>query len=357
MSLKPYVPGHSGADHNAKLIYLCSNENPLGASPRAREAIIEFAGRLASYPDGGATALREAIARKFGLDTNCIAVGNGSDELLEMLAAAYIGDGDEGLYTQYGFLVYPIAITAAGGVAVCAPEKDLRVDVDAVLARVSEKTKLVYITNPGNPTGSYIPFEEVKRLHAGLPAHVLLVLDAAYAEYVNRNDYAAGIELVASAENVVMTRTFSKVYGLAGLRVGWMFGPREVVDVINRIRGPFNVNAGAQAAAVAALADDAFVARSVEVNTAGLAYLTAELEALGLTVSPSVTNFILIHFPDQDGLRAAEAERYLRSHGLLLRGVAAYGLPGALRLTIGTEDANRKVVDVLKQFLSGHRTS
>src|SRR3712207_4575115 len=264
--------------------------------------------------------------------------GAGSDELLSLLTTAYVGPGDEGVFTEHGFLVYRIAILAAGGTPVVAKERDLTADVDAILACITERTRIVFLANPNNPTGTYLPFDEVKRLHAGLPPHVLLVLDAAYAEYVRRNDYASGLELVATAENVVMTRTFSKIYGLAALRLGWMVGPAHVVDAVNRIRGPFNVNGAAIAAGVAAIADDAHVAAAGAHNDEWLPWLTREIGALGLAVTPSVGNFLLVHFPTASGRTAKDADAFLTSRGLVLRRVDPYGLPNALRLTIGTAE-------------------
>ncbi|AWM85740.1 histidinol-phosphate transaminase [Microvirga sp. 17 mud 1-3] len=350
LKIEAYVPGKSAAAGVSKIHKLSSNETPLGPSPKAIEAIRSF-DHLELYPDGSATALREAIAAKYGLDAGRIVCGAGSDELLALLTHAYVGPGDEGIFSEHGFLVYRIAILAAGGVPVVAPEKDYRADVDAILARVTPKTRIVFLANPNNPTGTYLPFDEVKRLHAGLPPNVLLVLDAAYAEYVRRNDYEAGLELVATAENVVMTRTFSKIYGLANLRIGWMVAPAHIVDAVNRIRGPFNVNGPALAAAVAAIQDDAHVAKSIEHNETWLAWLTREIEALGLTVTPSVGNFLLIHFPREEGRTAKDADAFLTSRGLILRRIDGYGLPHALRLTIGDEEANRLLVATLREFL------
>jgi hypothetical protein len=236
MSIDAYVPGKSAAPAGVKVHKLSSNETPLGPSPKAVEAASTAMGKLAYYPDGSTTRLRDAIAHKFGLDPARIVCGNGSDELLSLLTLSYVGPGDEGVFCEHGFLVYRIAILAAGGTPVVAKERELTADVDAILAAVTPRTKIVYLANPNNPTGTYISFEEVKRLHSGLPPHVLLVLDAAYAEYVRRNDYAAGLELVMTSENVVMTRTFSKIHGLAQLRLGWMFAPAHVVDAVNRIR-------------------------------------------------------------------------------------------------------------------------
>ena len=305
------------------------------------------------YPDGGSTAVREAIARKFGLDPARIVCGAGSDELLNLLTQAYIGPGDEGVFTEHGFLVYKIAIMAAGGVPVVAAETALTADVDAILACVTARTRIVFLANPNNPTGTYLPFEEVKRLHAGLPTRVLLVLDAAYAEYVRRNDYASGLELVATSENVVMTRTFSKIYGLAGLRLGWMVGPAHVIDVANRIRGPFNVSAPAIAAGIAAVEDEAHVAAAIAHNEEWLPRVTAAIEALGLAVTPSVGNFVLIHFPPEEGRSARDADAFLSARGLVLRQVGAYGLPDALRMTIGSAEANEAVIAALGDFVAG----
>jgi histidinol-phosphate aminotransferase len=353
LSIEAYVPGKSKAPAGVKLHKLSSNETPLGPSPRAIEAYKAAAEALELYPDGGAEKLRSAIAGRYGLDPARIVCGAGSDELLSYLANAYLGPGDEGLYSEHGFLVYRIATLAAGATPVIAKEKNFTTDVDAMLAAVTPKTRMVFLANPNNPTGTYLPFEEVKRLHAGLPANVLLVLDAAYAEYVHRNDYAAGIELVATSENVVMTRTFSKIHGLANLRIGWMVGPAGIVDVVNRIRGPFNMNGPALAAGVAAMEDRAHEDKAVLHNTEWLAKVSAGLKALGLEVTPSVGNFVLVHFPEEAGKRAPDADAFLTRRGIILRRMDAYGLPNALRLTIGSEEANLAVLAAFEAFLAG----
>jgi histidinol-phosphate aminotransferase len=352
LDIVPYIPGKSTAPGVAKVFKLSSNETPLGPGEDAIAAYRAAGEHLQDYPDGSASALREAIGAVYGLDPARIVCGAGSDDILNMLARAYLTDGDEAIHTTHGFLVYPIATLGTGATPVVAPENEFTADVDAILARVTGKTRIVFLANPNNPTGTYIPFDEVKRLQRSLPANVLLVLDAAYAEYVRRNDYESGIELVATTDNVVMTRTFSKIYGLAALRLGWMYGPAHVVDAVNRIRGPFNVNAPAIAAGIAAIRDSAHVERSREHNSRWLAWLTDEIGKLGLKVTPSVANFVLIHFPETKGRTAKEADAFLTKRGIVLRQVGAYKLPNALRMTVGSEEANRLVVKALAEFLA-----
>jgi histidinol-phosphate aminotransferase len=351
LDIQAYVPGKSDAPGAAKVFKLSSNETPLGASANVIAAYRSVGDHLEDYPDGSASALREAIGQAFGLDPDRIVCGAGSDDLLNLLARAYLSDGDEAIHTTHGFLVYPIATLGTGAKPIAAPETNFTADVDAILAHVTAKTKLVFLANPNNPTGTYIPFDEVKRLQKALPAKVLLVLDAAYAEYVRRNDYESGIELVATTDNVVMTRTFSKIYGLAALRLGWIYGPAHVVDAINRIRGPFNVNGPAIAAGIAAIRDTAHVEQAREHNARWLAWLTDEIPKLGLTVTPSVANFVLIHFPQVKDHTAKDADAFLIQRGLVLRRVGAYKLPNALRMTVGSEEANRLVVKALAEFL------
>jgi histidinol-phosphate aminotransferase len=351
LDIAPYVPGKSTAPGVAKVFKLSSNETPLGPSANAIAAYRAVGEHLEDYPDGAASELRDAIGAAFGLDPDRIVCGAGSDDLLNLLARAYLSDGDEAIYTTHGFLVYPIATMGTGAKAIAAPETNFTADVDAILKAVTPRTKIVFLANPNNPTGTYIPFDEVKRLRKGLPLNVLLVLDAAYAEYVQRNDYESGIELVATTDNVVMTRTFSKIYGLAALRLGWMYGPAQVVDAINRIRGPFNVNGPAIAAGVAAIRDTAHVEKARTHNTRWLAWLSEEIGKLGLAVTPSAANFVLIHFPEAKGRTAKDADAFLTKRGLILRQVGAYKLPNALRMSVGTEEANRLTVQALKEFL------
>lgn len=352
LDIAPYVPGDDRSPAR-RVFKLSSNETPLGASAAAIEAYKSNADALHVYPDGGARTLREAIAAAYGLNRERIVCGCGSDEILSLLAQTYLAAGDEAIFTEHGFLVYKIAILAAGATPVVAPETDETANVDAILERVSEKTKIVFLANPNNPTGTYIPHSEVRRLHAGLPASTLLVLDAAYAEYVRRNDYESGVELAGQADNVIMTRTFSKIYGLANLRLGWAYGPAAIIDALNRTRGPFNVTGPAQAAGVAALGDRAHVEAAVAHNDTWLAWLREELTGLGLRVTPSIGNFVLIHFPDRAGKDAAAADRMLREKGLVLRRVGAYGFPNALRMSVGSEEANRAVIAELAAFLEG----
>src|SRR6202162_4206908 len=350
LDIAPYIPGKSSAPGVAKVFKLSSNETPLGPGASTIEAYRAVAEHLEDYPDGSALGLREAIGDVFGLDPARIVCGAGSDDLLNLIARAYLTDGDEAIHTTHGFLVYPIATLGTGAKPIAAPEKNFTADVDAILKCVSPRTKVIFLANPNTPTGTYIPFDEVKRLHRSLPGNVLLVLDAAYAEYVRRNDYESGIELVATTDNVVMCRTFSKIYGLAALRLGWMYGPAHVVDAINRIRGPFNVNAPAIAAGIAAMADTAHQERSREHNTRWLAWLSEEIGKLGLAVTPSVANFVLIHFPESKGRTATDADAFLSKRGLILRQVGGYKLPNALRMSVGTEEANRLGVKALAGF-------
>jgi histidinol-phosphate aminotransferase len=353
LEIDPYVPGESRLPAGIKPIKLSSNETPLGPSPKAVAAFREVAGELERYPDGTATALRAAIAARYGLNADRIVCGAGSDELLTMLAHAYLGPGDEAVFTEHGFLLYRIIVLANGATPVVAPETNYRTDVDAILARVTERTKLVFLANPNNPTGTYVSFDEVRSLRARLPSNVLLVLDAAYAEYVRRNDYEAGIELVATTQNTVMTRTFSKIHGLAGLRLGWAYCPEAVADVLNRIRGPFNVSIPALAAGAAAIADKGHEEASAAHNERWMPWLSAEIEKLGLKVTPSVANFVLVHFPKDAARGADAADRFLKQRAIIVRKVAAYGLPDCLRVTIGTEADNRAVVAALTDFLGG----
>lgn len=344
-----YVPGaHGDNDGGVPPAVLSANENPLGPSPNAIAAFGE-ARALHRYPDGGAVDLRNALGARFDLDPNKIVCGAGSDELITMLVRCYVGEGDEVLQSQHGFLMYGITARTVGATPVLAPETDLRTDVDALLAHVTDRTRVCFVANPNNPTGTYISRAELRRLREGLRDDILLAVDAAYSEYVETPDYSDGRDLVDEYENVVMLRTFSKMFGLASLRLGWCYAPDGVTDALNRVRGPFNVSAPAQAAGVAALADKNHAAESKRHNDAQLKRLAGALGQLGLTVPPSVGNFLLAGFNDPE--TAKKANRHLESTGVIVRAVAAYGLPEYLRITVGTADENDRLLDALTDFL------
>lgn len=350
LDIAPYVGGKSTAGAGVRVVKLSSNETPLGASPAAIAAYKEAATTLHRYPDGAATKLREAIGEVYNLPPEQIICGAGSDELIGLLVHAYVSAGDEVLISEHGFLMYKIYAQSVGAKVVSAPEKNLQTDVDALLAAVTAKTKIVFIANPNNPTGSYISASEMKRLRDGLPENILLAIDDAYCEYASASNYSDGSELVRSSENVVMLRTFSKIYGLSALRLGWMFAPTNIIDIINRIRGPFNVSTPAIMAGIAAMRDIEFTASTKEFNSKWLAWLATEITKLGLKVYPSIGNFILVEFPPQNHTSAA-ANAFLMERGLIVREVANYGLPNCLRITIGLEEDNKTVVATLKEFL------
>jgi histidinol-phosphate aminotransferase len=351
LDIAPYVGGESKASGLARVIRLASNESALGPSPLAMEAYRAAAAELHRYPDGGSVALRQALGKRHGLDPERIVCGTGSDELISLLARAYSGAGDEVIYSRHGFLMYKIAAQSAGARPVAVPEKNLTADVDAILARVTDKTRLVFLANPNNPTGTYLSRDALRRLHKGLPPAALLIVDAAYAEFVARNDYEPGIELVEGAENVVMLRTFSKIYALAALRLGWAYCSAGIADVLNRVRGVFNVNLPAQAAGLAALEDVASVARARAHNDVWRPWLEDQLGSLGLSTTPAVANFVLARFPAKPK-DATAAFAFLQSRGILTRKMGAYGLPEHLRISVGLEDEMRAVVTVLGEFLA-----
>jgi histidinol-phosphate aminotransferase len=356
LDIELYVGGRSTAPGAAKVYKLSSNESPLGPSPAAVAALTAAAHDLERYPDGSSRVLREAIGKVYGLQAGRIVVGGeGSGPLLTMIANAYLMPGDEAIFSRHAFLIYEIATRANAARPVIVAEKvtnsGIKIDVEAMLAAVTEATRIVYLANPNNPTGSYLSREEMARLHAGLPANVLLVIDAAYGEFVDAPDYEVGLELARAHDNVVMTRTFSKIHGLAALRLGWAYVPQSVADVLNRIRGPFPTSPLQQQAGAAAIADQSHVAAAAAHNAQWRKWLTQEIRALGLKVDDSVANFVLIHFP-AGPKDAKAADAFLIARGVILRGVGAYGLPDALRLTVGTEEANRVAVAALKEFLA-----
>lgn len=348
LDIKPYVGGEGRVAGVDRLIRLASNENPLGCSDKARAAYLEAATELHRYPDGNVALLREAIGKKYSMHPSHIVCGAGSDELISLLIRAYVGQGDELVYSEYGFLMYPIGAKAVGAKAIAAPETDMRTDVDAMIAAVTPKTKMMIIANPNNPTGSFLTSAELERLCANVPENVVIVIDAAYAEFVNDPQYEDGRRLVDKHQNVVMLRTFSKIHGLAALRLGWGYFPPEMADIVNRLRGPFNVSVPAQVAGVAALADDDFIRRTIQITNDGRDYLTQELTAMGYKVYPSVGNFILVRF----GESAEDIRLMLKNQGIFVRQMGAYNLPDCLRITIGLPEDNQALVGTLKSRMA-----
>lgn len=356
LDIAPYVPGAQAAAGHAGPARLASNENPLGCSTEAREAYVALAGDLHLYPDGGAAALREAIGAAHGLEPDRIVCGTGSDELIALLARSYAGPGDRVVYSQYGFLMFNLSALAVGAKPVPVPEADYTASVDNLIAGTAAGASIVFLANPNNPTGTWLPSAEIRRLRASLPPHVMLVLDAAYAEYMDAAVYEPGDTLVRESvdagDNVVMLRTFSKLHGLAALRLGWAYCPPAVADVLNRIRGPFNVNAAAQAAGIAALADIEFQQRALAHNGAWRPRLADALRELGLQVPGDAGNFVLARFPSRLGKSASEVNAFLAGRGILVRPVGAYGITDALRITVGLAEQNEAVVAAIRDCLA-----
>ena len=353
MAIAPYVPGRSTTDDGRKVVKLSSNENPLGTSPAAKAAFAAAQGGLERYPDAGSTDLREAIAAANGLDPARVIQGNGSDEILHLVAGAFAGLGDEIVFVRYGFAVYEIAARRVGAVPVIAKDKDYATDVDAVLAAITDKTRIVYIANPNNPTGTYVPASEIARLHAALPGNVVLVLDQAYAEYLDAEDDDGGMALARSADNVLVTRTFSKIHGLAAERIGWGYAHPSIIEAMHRIRLPFNVTIAGQAAGIAALADTDFVARTRIHNAQWRAWFVEQIEALGnagLRAIPSKANFVLVVFEGK--LTAEHAYKGLMDAGFIVRWLPGQGLAQGLRITIGTEEETRGVAQALRDLVA-----
>jgi histidinol-phosphate aminotransferase len=345
--ISPYVGGKSKADGATRVIKLSSNENPWGPSPKAIAAYSEQSTQMHRYPDGGHANLREAIARVQNLPAEQLICGAGSDELIGMLVHAYAGAGDEVLYSQHGFLMYKIYTLSNGAAPVTAPEKNLHTDVDALLAAVTPRTKIVFVANPNNPTGTVIPFSEIRRLRAGLREDIILGLDAAYAEYLDKPDYEDGISLVRENTNTIVFHTFSKIYGLPALRLGWAFAPAHIIDVMNRVRSPFNVNTPALSAGVAAMEDQAYITDMRAKNAVELKRVADAITALGYEVVPSKTNFTLVKF----GSDVPAMNAHLAARGLIVREVAGYGLPDYLRISIGTTEENSLLIDALTAFV------
>jgi len=350
LGIAPYVGGESKVAGQNRTVKLSSNEGAFGVPPGAQSAYAGLDRELHRYPDGAAHELRQAIGRRFGLDPMRIVCGAGSDDLIYQLCLAYGGAGTELIMSRHGFSIYEIAGAYAGCHVIKTPERQLTADVDAMLAAVSPATRLVFLANPNNPTGSMLPQPEVERLRAGLPPDVLLVLDAAYAEYVDRPDFDPGTRLVDAGDNTVMTRTFSKIFGLGGLRLGWCYAPPSVVDVLNRVRSPFNVSLAAQAAGIAALAEPGWIEAGRAHNTKDRAWLTVALEDAGIRVWPSEGNFVLADFDTPEQAGAANAA--LKARGVIVRTVGGYGLPQCLRITIGTADECALVAEIMAAFMA-----
>lgn len=354
LGISPYVPGKAAADDGRPLIKLSANENPLGTGQAARAALIAATADLATYPDPGAAKMREAIAAAHGLDPARVIYGTGSDELLHIAASAYAGPGDEILYVKYGFSVYDIAARRVGATPVIAPDTDYATDVDALLACVTDKTRVVFLANPNNPTGTMTPREEIARLHAALRPDILFVLDQAYAEYLDADEDDGGIELAKNAPNVLVTRTFSKIHGLAAERIGWGYASAEVIDALHRIRAPFNVTTAGQAAAIAAIGDNGWVDASRTHNRQWREWLAGEIASLsnhGLRAVPSKANFLLILFEGK--LTAEAAMKGLWDEGYATRWLPGQGLPNGLRITIGTAEQVRAVAAKLRAMAEG----
>ncbi len=346
LDIEPYKGGESRIEGVGEVVKLSSNENPFGPGEKAREAFLKSAHQLHRYPPSDHAVLREAIARVHGLDADRIICGAGSDEIISFLCQAYAGPGDEVIHTRHGFSMYRISALAAGATPVEVPERERVVDVGAILAACTERTRLVFIANPANPTGTMIGGNEVARLAAGLPDNVLLVLDGAYAEYVEGFD--GGASFADSRDNVVMTRTFSKLYGLGGLRIGWGYGPAAVIDVLNRVRGPFNLSQTQIDTATAAVLDREHVEKCRRENNRLRVWLAEALAELGVPSDVSCTNFVLARFASQD--EAEACDDYLKTQGLIVRRVAGYKLPNCLRITVGDEASCRRVVHAVAQF-------
>jgi histidinol-phosphate aminotransferase len=351
LDITPYKPGKATAEGVENPVKLSGNENILGCSPMAREAYVAAAGQLNLYPDGRGGPLRAAIAGRHRLEPERLVLGCGTDEILHLINQAFLEPGDNIVQGQYAFGAYGIGARACQAEVRSAAEPNLRVDVEKMLGLVDERTRLVFVTQPANPTGTFNTEAELRRLHEGLPAGVVLVIDAAYSEFCTDPTFTDGLDMARAADNVIVTHTFSKIHGLAALRVGWAYAPAPIADAIDRIRPPFNVSIPAIQAAVAALEDEAFAARSLAHVETWRPWLQQQLGGLGLGVTPSGANFILAEFPNETGRSAPEAWAFLASRGLIVREVANYGLPNCLRITIGLEEHNRALVEALAEFL------
>lgn len=348
MEIALYEGGKAAIPGVQDVVKLSSNENPFGPSKRASDAVRQAAGQLHLYPSTTHDGLRDAIGDVHGIDPAQIICGVGSDEIISLICYAFAGLGDEVLYTEHGFGMYKISALAAGATPVVAKEHDRTTDVDALLEACTEQTKIIFIANPNNPTGTMIDETEVRRLADGIPDHTILVLDGAYAEYVD--GYDGGIGIINARENVFMTRTFSKIYGLGGLRIGWGYGPKTIVDTLNRVRGPFNLSTPALTAAEAAMRDQPYVNWCRDQNATSRDWMSQQLAELGVAADPSMANFVLARFSSPE--IAVKVDKHLQSKGLIVRQVGSYGLPECLRITIGNEAACRRVVSAISEAVT-----
>ncbi len=351
LKISPYVGGDITPSGMIRRIALASNESALGTSPLVSAIIQQMSGQIHLYPNGGARALKEAIAQAYHLKSDQILTGTGSEELLHLIAKAYAGPGSEIIYPQYGFMVYSIATLCVGAEPVIVPQPHLKTDVDEILKRITPQTKVIFLDNPANPLGCKLSSSELGRLVENVPSHVLLVIDAAYAEYTEGEDYTSGLEWVEDRPNLVVTRTFSKIYGLAGLRVGWAYTSQPIVDVINRIRAPFNVNSIAQRAAIEALEDQEWVRQARDHTSLWRSWLQEQLDRLKLNYIPGSGNFVLIDF-SQASKSAAEVYQELGRRGMIVRPTTPYKLPHHLRVTIGKGSEMEEFIEHLQDILA-----
>ena len=349
--LQTYKPNF-GQSKISNLIRLSANESALGASLDAIEALKSFPNDLNRYPPQVSDELISAISKRYSLEKEKIILGNGSDELISIIAQTFLNSDDEAIYTEFGFLQFPQAISIAGAKRIVAKDVNFSANVNNILSKITKKTKIIFLANPNNPTGTFITKDEVIRLHASIPSNILLVYDAAYSEYVVNSDYLDGSELADKNENVIMLRTFSKLHGLASLRLGWGYASRKIIDNLMKVRGPFSVNTAAIMAGVAAINDLEFQNKSVQHNLKWMSWFQNELKSINLEFQPSITNFLLIKFPNDNRHNAQIAEKFLASKGILVRGMKVYGLSNHLRVSIGKEAENCKFIKVLKTFLA-----
>jgi len=357
--LRPYQPGKPIDElaremglNAADIVKLASNENPLGPSPKALQAIeAEFA-ELTRYPDGNGFELKKALCAKLGIQSEQITLGNGSSDILEFIVKVFVNAGDEVVFSQHAFAIYALVSKMQGAECISVPAKDYGHDLDAMANAITEKTRIVFVTNPNNPTGTWLTKTEISDFLQKVPSNVIVLLDEAYYEYVNEAEYPNGIDYLAQYPNLVITRTFSKAYGLASLRVGYGISHTDIADLMNRVRPPFNVNSMALAAAVATLSDDEYVAESKKLNDDGLVYLTAEFDRLGLPYIPSVGNFISFEIPAEKNISAADVNQKLLQAGVIVRPVANYEMPNHLRVSVGTEAENKAFIEALNKILS-----